>query len=51
MLITTKPLPMQDNGIPIGSIILAALLIGSITYIGYHLIIAPKIIQHKNPKS
>lgn len=44
-------MPMSDKGIPLGSIILAVLFISGISYVGYHLIIAPKIKEPKNPKS
>lgn len=49
MLLTTKNLPMNNGGLPWGTIILAVLVIGGVSYLGYQAIQAPKIIP--NPKT
>lgn len=51
MLINPPNLPMGKGGIPWGSIILAAIIIGGVSYVGYHTIIAPELTNNKNPKS
>ena len=49
MLMTTQNLPMRNNGIPWGTIILAVIVIGGVSYLGYQAMQSPIIVS--NPKN
>jgi hypothetical protein len=52
MLITTKNLPMNNGGLPWGAIILAVIVIGGVSYLGYQMIQAPKLTaNHKTTEN
>lgn len=50
MLFTIKDLPMQNNGIPWGPIILAVVIVGGVGYLGYRTIQSPKLIPEPKTK-
>lgn len=45
MLITTKNLPMNNAGLPWGTIILAVILIGGVGYMSYQAWQSPSIVR------
>jgi hypothetical protein len=50
MLITTNNLPMNNGGLPWGSIILAVILVSGVGYLGYRAFQPPKPISEPKTK-
>ncbi len=50
MLMTTKNLPMNNGGMPWGTIILAVVIVGGVGYLGYQVMSSPKIISKPKTK-
>ncbi len=50
MLMTTKHLPMNNGGVPWGTVILAVVFIGGVSYLGYQVMKSPKQIAEPKTK-
>ncbi|MFM2331378.1 MAG: hypothetical protein RIQ74_198 [Pseudomonadota bacterium] len=51
MLMTTQNLPMNNGGIPWGTIAIATIIIGGLGYMTYTVVNQPKTIKKPNPES
>ncbi len=50
MLFIPKNIPMSNSGLPWGKIIIAVILIGGVSYLGYQMIQEPKLIASPKTK-
>lgn len=50
MLMTTKNLPMNNRGVPWGTVILAVVIIGGVGYLGYQVMKPQKQITQTKTK-